>query len=80
MSQIVVDAHEAVIIKTAPSMVQVVDREGKLLGYVTPAPTDEELEKWRRRLAFDEPTYTTEEVLNYLNFSGRATIAHRFHG
>lgn len=67
MSQIVVDAHEAVLIKTAPSMVQVVDHEGKLLGYVTPAPTDQELEKWRQRLADDEPTYTTEEVLNYLH-------------
>lgn len=67
MSQIVVDANEAVLIKTAVSMVQVVDHEGKLLGYVTPAPTDKELEKWRQRLTVDEQTYTTDEVLSYLH-------------
>lgn len=66
MSQIVVDAHEATLIKTAPRMVQVVDREGKLVGYVTPAPNDQELEKWRQRMTVDEPTCTTEEVLDYL--------------
>ena len=66
MSQIVVDAEEAALIKTAAKTVQVVDQEGKLVGFVTPAPTDEELEKWRRRLTVDEPTYSTEEVRNHL--------------
>lgn len=66
MSQVVVDADKATLIKTAPSIVQVVDREGELVGYVMPAPTDQELEKWRQRMTVDEPTCTTEEVLDYL--------------
>jgi hypothetical protein len=66
MSQIVVDDQEAVLIKTAARMVQVVDHKGKLVGYVTPAPADKELERWRQRLTSDEPTYTTEEVFSYL--------------
>jgi hypothetical protein len=66
MLQIVVDAQEAALIKTAETSVHVVDQEGKLVGFVKPAPTDEELEKWRQRLAVDEPTYTSDEVLDYL--------------
>ncbi|HVA46817.1 MAG TPA: hypothetical protein VNH11_10670 [Pirellulales bacterium] len=62
----VVDDQEAALIKKAAKMVQVVDKEGNLVGYVTPAPIDEELEKWRQRLTVDEPTFTTEEVLNHL--------------
>lgn len=66
MSQIIVDAHEAALIKTAAKTVPVVDQEGKLVGFVTPAPTDQELEKWRQRLAVVEPTYTTDEVRQHL--------------
>lgn len=66
MTQIVVDAHEAALIRMAERSVQVVDQAGNLVGFVKPAPTDEELEKWRQRLAVDEPTYTSEEVLDYL--------------
>lgn len=66
MSQIVVDAQEAALIKTADGTVQIVDQYGKLVGFATPAPSDAELEKWRRRLAIDEPTYTSEEVRNHL--------------
>jgi hypothetical protein len=66
MTQIIVDDQEAALIKQAARMVQVVDHHGTVVGYITPAPTDEELEKWRRRLANDEPTYTTAEVLEHL--------------
>lgn len=66
MSQIVVDDEEAALIKKAATTVQVVDKEGKLVGFVTRATTDEELERWRQRLPIEEPTYTTEEVFQHL--------------
>lgn len=66
MSRIIVDDQEAALITEASRMVQVVNHQGKVVGYITPAPTDEELSKWRQRLAIDEPTYTTAEVLEHL--------------
>jgi hypothetical protein len=68
MPHIVVDCDEAEMIFRAGHAVQVRDPNGKLVGFITPAPPEEELAAARARLAEGPqgPTYTTEEVLAHL--------------
>ena len=81
MSHIVADDQQAALIKKAVP-VQVIDKEGNLIGYVTPAPivqeghatpsdarpSDEEIAEAKARLAAGPrgPTYTTAQMLEYL--------------
>ncbi|HET6882730.1 MAG TPA: hypothetical protein VFI31_21360 [Pirellulales bacterium] len=70
MSQIVVNDQQVAMIKQAQCAVDVVDYQGNLVGFITPVADDAELAKWRQRLAFDEPTFTTAEVLAHLRSLG----------
>ena len=72
MSHIVVDDEQAALIRKAVK-VHVIDKEGNVVGYVTPAasdarPSDEEIAEAKARLAAGPqgPTYTTQQVLAYL--------------
>lgn len=66
MEHIVVDEREAALIEQAEKRVQVLNTEGQVIGYITPAPSSAELTRWRERLLKEEPTYTTAEVLAHL--------------
>ena len=68
MSHIVVDAAQAALISQADQSLQVLDPQGKLVGFVTPAPPEEEVERMMAR--FEEgpngPLRSTAEVLQRL--------------
>jgi hypothetical protein len=69
MPHIEVNAHQANLITSAGGTVHVRDPQGRLIGFITPAPPQEEIESALQRLAEGPqgPTYTTEEVLAYLH-------------
>ncbi|HVA46813.1 MAG TPA: hypothetical protein VNH11_10650 [Pirellulales bacterium] len=68
MPHIVVDTTEAELIAAAGSTVHVRDPKGRLVGFITPAPPEEEIAAAKARLAEGRkgPTYTTAEVLAHL--------------
>jgi hypothetical protein len=66
MRHIVVDDEQAALIARSSHKLEVRDHQGRSLGYLTPGPSDEELAKFKARLAVSEPTYTTAEVLQHL--------------
>lgn len=68
MPYIEVDALEANLITSAGGTVHVRDPQGKLIGFITPAPPQEELASALQRLAEGPqgPTYSTQEVLSHL--------------
>lgn len=66
MSQIIVDDEQARLIAQSKEPVQIRDRSGRVLGYVSHGFTEEDIAIAKERAASDEPRYTTQEVLNYL--------------
>jgi hypothetical protein len=66
VSHIVVDDEQAKIISEATDSVEIRDRHGNRLGFVTHEFTDEDIAIARQRLASDEPRRTTQEVLDHL--------------
>lgn len=66
MPHIVVDDQQAKVIFEATESVEIRDRRGKHLGYVAHGFTEEDIAIARRRIASDEPRYTTQEVLDHL--------------
>lgn len=66
MSRIVVSEEQAALITASNNALQVRDSQGRLIGYVTPALTADELANLKARIAANEPTYTTAEVLEHL--------------
>ena len=66
MSHIVVDQTQAELVAQARGLVQVRDPDGRVVGYITPAPTDEEIARARLRFGSNEPTFTTAQVLDHL--------------
>lgn len=66
MTHIVVDDELAKTILKAMETLEVRDRSGQRLGYVTPNFTAEEVATARKRLQSDETRYSTQEVLDHL--------------
>jgi hypothetical protein len=66
MIQVVVTADQAKLISEAHGSVEVVDENGKRLGYFARPFSDDEILLAKQRLASDEPRYTTAEVLEHL--------------
>ena len=66
MTQIVLSDDQAKAVQAATGVVEVRDRQGNLLGYVSPPPSDAEIVEARRRLESDGPWYTTEQVMGRL--------------
>lgn len=65
MPHIVVDNDQAEMIVRGDRTVHVRDPNGKLVGFITPAPPEEEIALAKARWAEGPqgPTYTTEQVL-----------------
>lgn len=66
MPYIVLDDQQAQIVSETGGKVEVRDREGRHLGFVTHGFTEAEIQEAKQRAASDEPRYTTAEVLQYL--------------
>ena len=66
MMQIVLSDDQAKAVQAATGVVEVRDRQGNLLGYVSPPPSDAEIAEASRRLKSDGPWYTTEQVMGHL--------------
>ncbi len=66
MTHIVLNEEQARIVASALQPVQVRDGKGNVLGVIPPVWTAEDIADAKRRLASNEPHYTTEQVLDYL--------------
>ena len=74
MKHIVVDQQQAEVIRNGGRTIQVLDSEGKIVGYITPAPPEEEIARVRARLAEgpNGPVYTTQQVMEHLRSLDKA--------
>jgi hypothetical protein len=66
MTSIVVDDEQAKAIAESPGMVEVRDRTGAILGYMTHGFTAEDISIAKQRLQSDEPRFTKRQVLDRL--------------
>jgi hypothetical protein len=62
----VVDDEQARIISESPERIEIRDRTGRHLGYVSGGFTEEDIAIARQRMASDEPRFTTKQVLEHL--------------
>ncbi len=66
ITQIVLNDDQAEAIRGATGPVQLLDRDGKLLGNITHPYSRERIAELKRRAESEGPWYTTEQVLNHL--------------
>jgi len=66
MTQIVLSDDQAQAVQAATETVEIRDRHGNLLGYVSSPPSNAEIAAARQRLQSDGPWHTTEQVLDHL--------------
>lgn len=69
MQHIVVNPDQAELIRrSGRSSVQVLNAAGEIVGYITPAPPVDEVERVKRWLAEERnaPVYSTAQVLEHL--------------
>lgn len=66
MQQIILTDEQAEVVASALKPVAVCDGKGRVLGTIAPIWTEEDIADAKRRLASDEPRYTTAQVLEYL--------------
>ena len=66
MEHIVVNDQQAKLISESTEGVEIRDARGGHLGYVAHGFSDEDIAIARKRMASDEPRFTTREVLDHL--------------
>jgi hypothetical protein len=66
MTQIILSDDQANAVQAATDTVEIRDRRGNLLGYVSLPPSEAEIAEARGRLHSAGPWYTTEQVLDHL--------------
>lgn len=66
MTSITVDDQQARVIAESGGMIEVRDRQGRCLGYISHGFTAEEIAEAQRRRDSNEPRYTTRQVLDHL--------------
>ncbi len=69
--RIVLSDDQASAVQAATGIVEIRDRRGSLLGYVSPPPADAEIAEAKRRLQSDGPWLTTEQVMDHLESLGQ---------
>lgn len=68
MVQLVLTDEQLRVLAEAGYSLPIVDANGRLVGMASPPPlTPEEIAEAKRRLASDQPRYTTEEMLRELD-------------
>lgn len=66
MSHLVLDDEQAQAVTNSRGDIQVRDRKGNILGYMSPDFTAADIAEAKRRLASDQPRHTTQQVLKHL--------------
>jgi hypothetical protein len=66
MPHIVVNDEQAKVIAESAEQIEIRDKDGRHLGYVTHGFTEEDIAMVKQRLASSEPRYTTQQVLDSL--------------
>lgn len=66
MLHITLDSQQAELLTRTGKTIQVLDEQGHLIGFIEPAPSEEEIARARSRRELDEPEFSTEEVLEHL--------------
>jgi hypothetical protein len=67
MTQIILTDDQVSALQIAAGTVEVRDRRGALLGYLSRPASHAEIAEARRRLESDGPWYTTQQVLDDLD-------------
>lgn len=67
MTQIILNDDQVKAAHEAKDGVELRDKQGRLVGYMSRSPTDDEIAEARRRLRSDGPWHTTKEVLDHLD-------------
>ena len=70
MTQIVLPREQADIVARAIEPIQVCDPNGELIGYIDPVWTREDIDEAKRRIASNQPRYTTAQVMEHLQSLG----------
>jgi len=70
MTQIILSDDQANAVQAATDTVEIRDRHGKLLGYVSPPPSEAEIAEAGRRLQSAGPWYASKQVLDQLKSLG----------
>jgi hypothetical protein len=71
MIRIVVDDEQAKAIAQSTEIVELRNRDGRILGYVTHGFTANDVAMAQHRLRSEQPRFTTPEVLGYLRPVGQ---------
>ena len=66
MIRIVVDDEQAKAIAQSTDVVEIRNREGRILGYVTHGFTADDVAVAQKRLRSEQPRFTTQQVLSRL--------------
>ena len=66
VSHIVLNKQQAELLSRARKTIQVLDQEGRLVGFFEPAPSEAEIARARASLALQEPEYNTADVLEHM--------------
>lgn len=66
MIRIIVDDEQARAIAQSTDVVEIRNREGRILGYVAHGFTADEVAVAQQRLRSEQPRFTTQEVLSRL--------------
>jgi len=66
MQDVILTDEQVKVVTSALQPVPARDRSGNVVGVISPVWTEEEMAEAKRRLASNEPHYTTAEVLNHL--------------
>jgi hypothetical protein len=74
MKHIVVNQQQAEAIRTAGRSIQVLDASGKIVGFIKPAPPEEEINRVKARIAEGPkgPLYSSEQVFEHLRSLDRS--------
>ncbi|HEX7449485.1 MAG TPA: hypothetical protein VF306_18150 [Pirellulales bacterium] len=66
MSHIILNQEQAELLSRSRKKLQVRDSAGRIIGFIEPAPSEEEIARAKARMHLDEPEYTTDEVREHL--------------
>lgn len=66
MLHITLDSRQADLLTRAGKTIQVLDEHGRLIGFIEPVPSEEEIARARSRQMLDEPEFSSVEVLEHL--------------
>ena len=66
MTKLVLTEQQAAIVLSAGKSIEVADSTGKLVGYILPTFSEEEIAQAIRALESNQPRHTTEQVLDHL--------------